>query len=233
MSTPSAGSLRARVRAELTDQIKAVARRHLGVDGADLSLRAVARELGMVSSAVYRYFPSRDDLLTALILDAYNDIGAAGERADAAVPRTDLTGRYLAVCRATRHWALAHPHEYALIYGSPVPGYAAPPDTVDPAQRTVAVLAAILRDGYAGGALTVPPGERMPRQVRADLTRVLADPRFAGAPAALLARGMTAWAALFGLISFELFGRFETVISARDAYFEHQCRLLARFIGLP
>src|SRR5215470_9227101 len=113
-----AASIRARVRAEMISEIKAVARRHLEVDGANLSLRAVARDLGMVSSALYRYFPSRDDLLTALILDAYNSLGEAVERAEAAVERGDLVGRWLAACRAVRAWALATPHEYALIYGS-------------------------------------------------------------------------------------------------------------------
>src|SRR5260370_13795106 len=80
-----AASIRARVRAEMTDEIKAAARRHLETDGANLSLRAVARDMGMVSSALYRYFASRDELLTALILDAYNALGAAVEAADAAV----------------------------------------------------------------------------------------------------------------------------------------------------
>src|SRR5262245_38214115 len=130
----------------MVDEIKAVARRHLAAEGANLSLRAVARDLGMVSSAVYRYFPSRDDLLTALIIDAYQAVGEVAERADAGCDRADLTGRWLAVSGAIRSWALANPHEYALIYGSPVPGYAAPPDTVPPATRAVAVLAGLLRD---------------------------------------------------------------------------------------
>ena len=76
MGRMTAPSLRARVRAEMIEEIKSAARRHLAADGANLSLRAVARELGMVSSALYRYFASRDDLLTALIIDAYNVLGA-------------------------------------------------------------------------------------------------------------------------------------------------------------
>src|SRR3954466_2411468 len=91
------------------------ARRQLAeVGAAALSLRAVARELGMASSALYRYFPSRDDLLTRLIVDGYDALGAAAESADdpAATPRE----RWLAVCRAVRAWARAHPHEYALLY---------------------------------------------------------------------------------------------------------------------
>ena len=87
MQRPEQGqrtSVRARVRAEMTEEIKATARRHLAEQGApNLSLRAVAREVGLVSSAVYRYFASRDELLTALILDAYNSLGEAAERAEA------------------------------------------------------------------------------------------------------------------------------------------------------
>src|SRR5689334_9606890 len=108
-----APGVRARVRAELTREIAEVARQHLASDGAAaLSLRAVARELGMASSAVYRYFPSRDDLLTALIVDAYNALGDAAEQADAERPRSDLLGRWQAACAAVRTWAIAHPHEY-------------------------------------------------------------------------------------------------------------------------
>src|SRR6478609_1710696 len=130
----------------MTAEIKRIARAHLAAEGPDLSLRAVARELGMVSSAVYRYFESRDALLTALIIDAYDDMGEATERAEAAVRRTDLRGRWQATCHAIRDWSRSHPAEYALLYGTPVPGYAAPQDTVGPASRTVVVMTAILRD---------------------------------------------------------------------------------------
>src|SRR5215475_8600094 len=122
ISAMPAASIRARVRAEMTDEIKAVARRHLETDGANLSLRAVARDMGMVSSALYRYFASRDELLTALIIDAYNALGATVEGADGAVSdRADFRGRWMASARSIRGWALARPAEYALLYGSPVP----------------------------------------------------------------------------------------------------------------
>src|SRR5215475_10356946 len=98
-----AASIRARVRAEMIGEIKAVARRHLETEGANLSLRAVARDMGMVSSALYRYFASRDELLTALIIDAYNAMGGAAERADAAVTdRARLRARWLAAANAVR-----------------------------------------------------------------------------------------------------------------------------------
>src|SRR3954467_2812223 len=115
-------SARERVRAELTAEITDAARRQLAeVGAAALSLRAVAREVGMVSSAVYRYFPSRDDLLTRPSLDGYDDLGAAAESTDA--PSAPALIVSTAVCRAVRSWAGAHPHEYALLYGSPVAGY--------------------------------------------------------------------------------------------------------------
>src|ERR1017187_7979480 len=137
---------RDRARAELTREIKSEARRQLAAEGAQrLSLRAVARELGMASSALYRYFSSRDDLLTALIIDAYDAIGESAERAVAALPRTDIRGRWRACWHAVRGWAIAHPHEYALIYGSPVPGYSAPKKPPPPASRMAAAHGALLR----------------------------------------------------------------------------------------
>ncbi|KUJ70179.1 TetR family transcriptional regulator, partial [Streptomyces albus subsp. albus] len=155
---------RERARIEVTAAIKDEARKQLAAEGAaKLSLRAVARELGMVSSALYRYFPSRDDLLTALIVDAFDAIGAAAEQAVAeqaagertrAVPPAE---RWVAVACAVREWALAHPHEYALICGSPVPGYIAPMDTVGPASRVGLVFIDIVRTASRAEELAVPP----------------------------------------------------------------------------
>src|SRR5215210_7698815 len=165
-------SARERVRTEVTAEITAVARRQLAEVGAvGLSLRAVAREIGMVSSAVYRYFPSRDDLLTRLIIDGYDDLGAAAEAADD--PAAPPVERWLAVCRAARTWALAHPHEYALLYGSPVPGYSAPQDTVAAASRVGIVLGRILGDAARAGVLPASGGERDPGLVSDAAVEVL------------------------------------------------------------
>lgn len=148
---------RARARIEVTAAIKDEARRQLASEGAaKLSLRAVARELGMVSSALYRYFPSRDDLLTALIIDAYDSLGERAEAAHAAVADAAPVERWVTVGEAARGWALAHPHEYALIYGSPVPGYSAPEATVPAAARVGVLLIDIVRDAHRAHALEVP-----------------------------------------------------------------------------
>jgi len=215
-------------------EIKAVARRHLETDGANLSLRAVARDMGMVSSALYRYFASRDELLTALILDAYNDLGATAEGADAAVTdRADLRGRWLAAAHAIRSWALAKPAEYALLFGSPVPGYAAPRDTIAAAARTSLVLIRILADGHAAGALAASNAgpRRLAAAVRTDLTAVTRQVA-PGLPEELLLLGMTGWLELFGTVSFELFGQLNNVIEARAQFFDQQMELMGDLMGL-
>ena len=225
---------RQRVRAELTREITETARRQLATEGAAaLSLRAVAREMGMASSAVYRYFPSRDDLLTALIIDGYNAIGAAAEQADGACRRDDHPGRWLAACRAVRGWALAHPHEYSLVYGSPVPGYQAPEQTIGPASRVAGVLGKIISDAQASGVLDPPPlGPAPPDSFAPDAAR-LRESVLPEVPDEVAARALATWASVFGLVSFELFGQFENVVTDRGAYFDHAVRCLGRVVGLP
>jgi AcrR family transcriptional regulator len=220
----------------MMDEIKSVARRHLETDGANLSLRAVARDMGMVSSALYRYYPSRDDLLTALILDGYNSVGEAVEIADATVAgRDQVRERWLAASRAIRAWALANPAEYALLYGSPVPGYAAPQDTIVAASRAYAVLGRILTDAFASGSLAAPPPaaariDSLSRALRADLARASAGIS-PGLPDSLMLAGITAWVHMFGVVSFELFGQFNNVIDARAEFFEQQMEQMADLIG--
>lgn len=231
MSVESTLTPRARARVETIEQIKQIARHHLAVEGPNLSLRAVARDLGVVSSAVYRYFGSRDELLTAMILDAYTSMADAIEQAEKQVSRADLAGRWLALGRSAREWALQNQHEYALLYGSPVPGYAAPQDTIEPANRPVVLAMAILRDGAEHGSIDPPP-DRLPKPVRADFERIGALDGFTGVPPTVTARAFSVWAQLFGTISFELFGRFTNAITDYDAYFEHQLKVMARLLGL-
>jgi AcrR family transcriptional regulator len=228
MEPKTAQGVRARVRAEMIGEIKVAARRHLVADGANLSLRAIARDLGMVSSALYRYFASRDDLLTALIIDAYNDMGETAEQADAAVAdRHDVRNRWLAVARALRQWSLANPAEYGLLYGTPVPGYAAPTDTLHPATRPVLVLGRILADAgpVDGPAFALSPA------LRSEIRRI-AEVGSPGVDDSAMVRGLIAWTQLFGAISFELFGRIDQTIDERDEWFDQQAIAMADYIGL-
>jgi AcrR family transcriptional regulator len=215
----------------MIEEIKSIARRHLASDGADLSLRAVARDMGMVSSALYRYFANRDELLTALIIDGYGALADEVEAADATVrDRGDLLGRWLAVCHAVRRWALAHPAEYALLFGSPVPGYAAPRDTIGNASRIPAALLAILADGIERGVLPIPEAGELPDAIGPDLAR--AADIAPSLPRTVLARGSMGWIHLFGAVSFEVFGQLNNVIEAREDYFDYQMRRIAALIGL-
>ncbi|CAG6392528.1 TetR/AcrR family transcriptional regulator [Streptomyces cocklensis] len=227
---------RERARAEITAAIKEEAARQLGTHGpAGLSLRAVARELGMASSALYRYFPSRDDLLTALIIDAYDAVGAAAEHElamlDRRQPAAQPVERWVAVCRAARDWAVGHPQEYALIYGSPVPGYSAPQDTVGPASRVGLALVSVVRDAHTAGLLGEPAGRPLAGPVRADAGRLAAElaPEL---PIRVIAALVAAWAQVFGIVSFEVFGQFNRVVEARSEFFEQAAVALAAQVGL-
>ena len=163
---------RQRVRAAVTADIVAEARRQVAEVGAGaLSLRAVARELGMASSAMYRYFASRDELLTALIVEAYDALGVVAEDAAEATAADKAFVRWQTVCRAIRRWAIEHPHEYVLLYGSPVPGYQAPQVTLAPASRVTLALAGLLRDAQASGELDAFDGPLVPRCSRATYDR--------------------------------------------------------------
>lgn len=229
---------RERARAELTREIKEEARRQLAASGAQgLSLRSVARELGMVSSALYRYFRSRDELLTALIIDAYEALGAAAETASSAPPAADIRGRWRAACTAIRDWALANPHEYALIYGSPVPGYQAPQATVASAVRVVRVMGGILADADAdaeAGTGHVGAQHRW-EPLPAELARqvaVVAEAIAPGVDDGVLTRALIAWTQLFGMISFELFGQFVGALEPADPFFGYTVERMADYVGL-
>ncbi|HEY0189008.1 MAG TPA: TetR/AcrR family transcriptional regulator [Cellulomonas sp.] len=248
MTSTRAEGARARARRETVQAITDAARTQLGEVGAPaLSVRAVTRELGMAASSVYRYFPNRDALLTALILDAYRGVAAAAVGAESLLDRADLLGRWIAVHRGVRGWALEHPHEYALIYGSPVPGYAAPEDTVGPAAEVALLLAAIAVEAWtapdrgAEGRSADRSAEALSSETRPDQTslgsdlladlRGLLDQVLSAVPEGRRSDLATlrpdrvlavldAWTELFGSISFELFGHYRHVIDARGEHLD-------------
>ncbi|MEV7396024.1 TetR/AcrR family transcriptional regulator [Aeromicrobium sp. NPDC092404] len=235
-----ARTARERARQEITAEILAAGRAQLRrVGPGELSLRAVARDVGMVSSAVYRYFASRDELLNALIIAAYDELGEAAEAADDAVQdRDDHVARWMATCRATREWSVAHPHDYALIYGSPVPGYAAPQDTVVPATRVIVRLVEIIVAAHAAGSTTaaaMPPASAAdPSGVVADAIAFIAersDVDLETLPE-LVMRTLMVWSTIFGTLSFELFGHLKGSVSDLEGYFEQTALRLAGDLGL-
>src|SRR5258708_26376000 len=142
-ASPAAPTRRVRQRAATISEIKALARRQLAEQGpGGLSLRAIARQMGTAPSALYRYFPSQSDLVTVLCVEAYESLAEGLAAARDAEPPGDHTRRWVAVCHAYRRWSLDHPADFALIFGTPLPGYHAPPAvTAAPAGRPIGVAA--------------------------------------------------------------------------------------------
>ena len=221
---------RAERRHDVTQRILEIGRRHLAEHGAAaLSLRAVTRELGMVSSAVYRYVDSRDELLTLLLVDAYDEQADHVDAAVAAASDEPWHERMVLAGLAFRRWAVAEPARYALLYGSPVPGYAAPAErTTGPGTRVVLVLLGLLGEGVRAGAVS-PTGTVPLTQGRLvdDLRRVAGELGVPGGPD-VLARAVALWATLVGATSLEVFGQYGTdTFTAPEALLEHQLRLAA------
>ena len=229
---PNEGGVRSRMRQALTAEILDVARDHLARDGAAaLSLRAVARDLQLVPSALYRYYPGRDALLSALILDGYASLAEAAEAADPGRARTGVV-RWVAVCEGVRAWALARPHEWSLLFGSPVPGYHAPEETVIYYARIAGALTAPVRDAHAAGSLVLPElTARVSRTVGA-ATAPVADGLLPGLPPAAAAAAMLGWEQLIGAVSLEVFGHWRNTVLDPAALFTHTARQTASLVGL-
>ncbi|MFV0315705.1 MAG: TetR/AcrR family transcriptional regulator [Microthrixaceae bacterium] len=211
-----AGGIRERNRVAIEAEILEIAGRHLAEQGAaGISLRAIAREMGMASSAIYRYVANRDDLLTRLIVAAYGDSADTVQAAVDELPGDhDAVTRFRTAARALRGWALSSPHEYALLYGSPVPGYDAPGDqTIEAGTRIPRLLLAVHEPD-----LPDPTGDEA-----MVFGHMSGDPALAPtAPsAAQLRRGLAAWTLLLGAISAELFEYFGAgAITDPEAHFE-------------
>ncbi|WP_189317243.1 TetR/AcrR family transcriptional regulator [Streptomyces brasiliensis] len=195
-TTPSP---RDRYRAQVRAEIKEHAWEQIASAGASaLSLNAIARRMGMTGPALYRYFGSRDELITELVMDAYRSL--ADTFRAAAADGADLAG----LAHAMRRWALGDPQRYFLIYGTPVPGYHAPDD----ATAIAAEIMATLLDACAG----IPETADLPQAAETALDAHLAEHRqWDGghrAPAPVLRRALTFWTRLHGVLSLELAGHF-------------------------
>lgn len=214
-------------RQDARDRIEAgiieIGRRHLITEGAaGLSLRAVARDLGMVSSAVYRYVASRDDLLTLLLVDAYSELAEVVDAADSGGAWPD---RVLAMAHAARAWAVDQPARWALLYGSPVPGYRAPADvTVGPGTRMIVSVLAVVAEGILAGAIP-DPKDPLPQPLSRDFAALRAEYGFPGGDRVLL-KCFLLWVTLVGAISMEVFGQYgPDTLSDATQVFDGQVRL--------
>lgn len=212
---------RERVQQATRDEIKATARRQMARDGAAaLSLRAIAAEMGLTAPALYRYYKSRDDLITALIVDAFHAIGDAIEAAAAGCDPDDFTGRFVAMMLAYRDWALAHRADFTLVYGTPLPNYHAPPEVTVPAViRSTAPLLALLVRGWETGQMT-EPADHLPAALREHYVAFAAEYLSAPVPPGLLHRALAGWAHLQGLIMLDVFGHLAPSVGDPAAFYE-------------
>jgi AcrR family transcriptional regulator len=222
---------RQRAHQQTMADILRIAHQQLTTEGtAGLSLRAIARELGLVSSAIYRYVPSRDELLTLLIEESYTAFADSVETAEGRCRRDDFGRRWLTLGRAVRRWAVANPAEWALLYGSPVPGYHAPPErTTAAGSRVPLLLLALLADAEVKPSADDPP---MTAALHRELERL--RPGLPGQmPPEVLARGLLMFSSLCGLVSLELFGQFTNTVTQFPAHLDHQLTRLGQLLGLP
>ena len=217
-------------RDRIEGQIIELGRRHLLTEGAaGLSLRAIARDLGMVSSAVYRYVASRDELLTLLLVDAYSELADAVDSA-----RQDDSGSWSEHLRhmahAAREWAVEQPACWALLYGSPVPGYRAPAErTVGPGTRVVGAMFDAIAGGIAAGDI---PESKVPvlQPLSSDFSRLREEFEFPGDDSAV-AKCFLLWAGLVGAISLEVFGQYGSdTLTEPGTVFDTQIRLLINML---
>ena len=222
----------------MTAEILAVAGAHVAREGAaGLSVRSVARDLGMAPSALYRYFDGRDALLSALILAAYEALATEAERAADRAAHTDAdhagdAERWLAVPRALRLWALEHPHLWGLIFGTPVPGYHAPEDTVEPYARVAEALVRPLVAAKEAGRLR---SEDRARPVSDELRAAVApvsEGLLPGMPVEKVVLALAAWTTIVGTISLEVFGHWRNTVWEPGLLFEATIRQVADSIGL-
>lgn len=213
-------------RERIEAQIIQLGRRHLVEHGAaGLSLRAIARHLGMVSSAVYRYVSSRDELLTLLLIDAYSELADVVDRAREAVP--DMwSDDVVAIAHAARSWAIAQPASWALLYGSPVPGYHAPAErTVGPGTRVIGALFDAVAAGIATGDIMLT-NHSAPQPISSDFERIRHEFGFPGDDS-VIAKCFAIWAGVVGAISLEVFGQYGAdTLSDAQTVFDTQVRLL-------
>ncbi|MDH6704003.1 AcrR family transcriptional regulator [Kitasatospora sp. MAA19] len=225
---------RERLRAETTAEIKGTALELMGSGGPDaITLRAIAREMGMTANAIYGYFATRDDLVTALIADVYTALADAVEAAWSAAPADDPAAGIRAWAHAFRGWALANSEGFRLIYGDPVPGYRAPEGGAAPdAAQRVCV-------GIAGLAAAAWPQAGSPG---ADDDFTWADfdpgllgkvrPAFPGLPPAGVALALRIWGRLHGLVSLEVYGHLRAQTTSPDRLFGAELAQLVRSLGL-
>ncbi|MFN3359731.1 MAG: TetR/AcrR family transcriptional regulator [Pseudomonas sp.] len=219
---------------DMPSQIKAVARRQMAEHGtAGIALRSIARELGITAPAIYNYFPRLDDLITALIVDAFTDLAATMEAAEDAAPSRRPAHRIVALCLAYRRWAVEHPLDFQLIYGNPIPGYVAPAEiTIPLARRPFLRIFACFLEAFQAGELTIPAEyQAVPPGVAAHMAEWKRQSGI-DMPDPLIALLMSGWARIHGMVQLELFNHLQPLVGDAAALYRYEIDALVQSLGM-
>jgi len=227
-------SRRERLRAEASQEIKAIALRLMTEGGpAAISLRAIAREMGMTAGALYGYYATRDDLINTLIAEVYSSLADAEEAARDTVPEADPVGRVLAVGEAFRDWAIGHPEEFQLIYGDPVPGYQAPEGgaAADAEHRACAVLTGLVAAAWPQAQSLLSDSDYEWSDFEPGFAAVIKE-SFPGLPPAAVALAMRVWGRMHGLVALEVYGHLRAQVRDPARLYRAELLDLATTLGL-
>ncbi|SEG99730.1 transcriptional regulator, TetR family [Nonomuraea solani] len=226
-------SRRERLRVETSREIKAIALRQMAQGGPGaISLRGIAREMGMTARAIYSYFPTRDDLITALISEIAASLADTLESASNAVPNTDPGGRLMAWGQALREWALAHPESFRLFYGHPVPGYQPPENgPVDQtARRVCRELTRLVATAWPHARHNQPDDTSWSDLHPDYVAKIQAD--LPDVPPAAAALALRVWGRMHGLVALEIDGHIHPVAGNPAALHRAEMLDLVRSLGL-
>jgi AcrR family transcriptional regulator len=221
-------------RDEMAERVKAAARQQMAEHGtAGLTLRGVARELEITAPAIYNYFPRLDDLITALIIDAFSALADTMREAEAGVESGQPADRIEAMALAYRAWAVAHPVDFQLIYGNPIPGYVAPAEITAPLALSAFLgMFRAYAQAYASGELGVPPEYRHPpKEIDAAPARLRQDSGME-VPAEVAALLASSWARIHGLVMLELFEHIQPLVGDPAEFYRYEVRALLERLGL-
>jgi AcrR family transcriptional regulator len=222
------------LRVEMAEEIKTIAREQMSDRGtAGLSLRAIARQMDITAPAIYNYFPRLDDLITALIVDAFTDLAEAMERARTQNSSMSAVNQIEAVLLAYRHWAVDHPVDFQLIYGNPIPGYVAPAEVTGPlARRPFIGLFQLYAQALRAGEMVVPEEYlQVPESISSYLV-LWREQSGIDLPDALICLLMSGWARIHGLVMLELFQHLQPVVGDAGSLYQYEIQAFHQRLGL-
>jgi AcrR family transcriptional regulator len=242
VSAVPSGGRRERVRAATVQEIKATARRLLIEEGPQgVTLRAIAREMGMTAPGLYRYYPSHEDLWKDLCRDTYGEIAVAIEQALESIPVEQAELRLVTAARRFRSWAVEHPRAFGLVFGMPLPGLEQAMDLTDPAHASGMRFALVFTRAFVGVWLKRPFPVTDDAEIPAVLASQLAAYREAVARVAGLADDLPlgallvflqSWVQLYGIVTMEVFGHLRFCLDDVDQFFETELALVGRMLGI-